>query len=529
MNSYIIEIKDLNTNQKVHIPFSERETFGIRQKAGDKPVTPYIVDEIKEKAEIKGYHIEESKKTLFKIARDILVNGQGICSISGSLVKIEKPYGLEGIKERYEHTYENDNIEMEEVSPLTLIQYENSLHDLEKLTHSIMKRGEISIVWCKARGLVLEHLSKNYPLFDDIEHGELNDPVKLMRFIIKKPQDRIVYIFEDFHHYMGGKDLINPTVGEVRSLVKDLYRSLKGRNDRVCIFVPVAYELPEELEPFFYIPVKKKLKKGYLDKFAELLTCWEYISKTKPVIGVDNHIERMIQILGQMETNNPLIVGISGVGKTALVEGLAKVLFKGEVSSKLKDKQLYMLSLNSLVSGTRYRGDFETRLEGLMNEVLDQKDRIIVFVDEIHTLLDAGSTEGAAGAGEILKPVLARGEFPCIGATTPEGAKSFEKDPAFSRRFKKIYIKEPSVSKALDILKGISTTFEKHHGLKLTDEALITAVELSIRYIPEENLPGKAVSLLDGAAAYCSMCGKQFVDKNDIVDEIKRSGIEIRN
>ena len=242
----------------------------------------------------------------------------------------------------------------------------------------------------------------------------------------------------------------------------------------------------------------------------------------KAVIGVDHLIHRLIQILAQMEANNPLLVGHPGVGKTAVVEGLAKALHSGKVAANLRGKMLYSLSLNSLVAGTRYRGDFEARFEDLMEEVIDKKERIIIFIDEIQTLLDAGAAEGAAGAADILKPLLARGDFPCIGATTFEGADHLSRDPALSRRFKKLIINEPTVEEAVAILQGVSGAFETHHRLAISKDALAAAVSLSVEHIPDQYLPGKAISLIDGASAYCSMRGRAVVTREDILMEIER-------
>jgi ATP-dependent Clp protease ATP-binding subunit ClpA len=408
--------------------------------------------------------------------------------------------------------------------PLSLIQYNNPFDEIEYLSTSIRARGHIPIVWSKARGLMVNHLSRAYPLFDGFNVAGLNDPLEVIKFIISKPQECISYIFEDFHHYIGEKDTINPVVGEIRSLIKELYRNLTGRNESVFLFVPRSYELPPELQPFFAQSIPKSLKKtkGYLDRYGMLLTDAEFLSHTKPMIGADTLIERLLQVLSQMETNNPLLVGPPGVGKTAVVEGLARMIYSGKVHPSLHGKALYSLSLNSLIAGTRYRGDLEDRLECLMEEVLHKKDKVIIFIDEIHTLIEAGATEGGMGPADILKPVLARGEFPCIGATTPAGAECFAKDPALMRRFKKIMVHEPSVDQSLAILRGIITCFENHHRLQVDDDALATAVMMSNKHIVGEYLPGKAISLVDGAAALCSMQGKNRVTSKDILVEMER-------
>jgi len=421
-------------------------------------------------------------------------------------------------------TYEQLLIKVQTTSPnLYLVTYDNHPEDLKKLIHNISDEGKTSIVWNNVRGFMLNYQSMSYHLSEYKEESALCDPKEAIKFIISKKQKQVDYIFEDFHHLIGTKDSIHPGIGEIRSLIKEMARSLNGRDEQIFFLVPSSYELPAEMSPFFKQLTKAgKRTKGFLEKFGILLTEENFLLRSKPVIGADTQIERVIQILSQMETNNPLLVGHPGVGKTAVVEGLAKMLFKGEVPANLKGKILYQLPLNCLVAGTKYRGEFEERLEGLMEEVIQNKNRIIIFIDEIHTLLDAGSAEGAIGAGDALKPVLARGEFPCIGATTFDGAEHLFKDHALSRRFKKVLIKEPTPEEALRILKGISGCFEKHHSIKIEDVALMSAVYLSQKHISDEYLPGKAIALIDGAAAYCRMKGADQVTEKDIMMEIEK-------
>jgi len=407
---------------------------------------------------------------------------------------------------------------------LFVVPYDNHPEDLKGLIKEIKDKGKTVVLWNHARGFMLHHHSRTYPLSENSSGSALSDPKEAIRFIIDKEQTRVDYILEDFHHYVGKKDTVHPDIGEIRSLIKEMSRSLNGREEKIFFFVPSAYELPPELTPFFNQPSKaEKQTTGFLEKFGLLLTEEDFILRSKPVIGVDTQIERVIQILSQMETNNPLLVGHPGVGKSAVVEGFAKALFVGKVPANLKGRMLYLISLNGLVAGTKYRGEFEERLEGLMEDVLQNKNRIIVFIDEIHTLLNAGSAEGAIGAGDALKPVLARGEFPCIGATTFEGAKYLLEDHALSRRFKKVIIKEPAPEEALRILKGIAGCFEKHHSIKIEDTSLMAAVYLSKKYLPDEYLPGKAITLIDGAAAYCRIKGVDIVKEEDIMLEIEKT------
>lgn len=386
-------------------------------------------------------------------------------------------------------------------SRLVLVFYDNYPEDLEKLTHSIRDKARTSVLWNHARGFLLNLDSMSYSLSESLGAPALSDPKEAMRFVLSKAQTNVDYIFEDFHHFIGKEDTVHPDIGEIRSLVKEVARTLKERDERIFFFVPSSYELPADLVPFFdQLPRAGKKARGSLDKFGLLLTEEGFLLRSKPVIGSDILIDRVIQILSQMETNNPLLVGHPGVGKTAVVEGLARALFDGNVPSNLKGRMLYLLSLNSLVAGTKYRGEFEERLEALMEEVIQNKNSIIIFIDEIHTLLNAGSAEGSMGAGDTLKPVLARGEFPCIGVTTFAGAEHLFKDHALSRRFKKVIVKEPAPDDALRILKGISGCFEKYHSIKIEDAALMSAVFLSKKHISDQYLPGKAIALIDVTA-----------------------------
>ncbi|MBF0450774.1 MAG: ATP-dependent Clp protease ATP-binding subunit [Candidatus Magnetomorum sp.] len=409
---------------------------------------------------------------------------------------------------------------------LSLALYENYHDDLQFLISIIKKNGRKTILWNHARGFVLSHLTESYAGFDNKSGQVFSKPGEALRFIINRPQRGVDYIFEDFHHFIGSKESLHPNVGEIRALMKELAREFLKREQTIFFFVPSTYQLPAEMVPFFQsISKKKDSHKNYLEKYGVLLNDPARIKKSKPLVGCEDYIARVIQILSQMETNNPMLVGHPGVGKTAIVEGVARELYHGHVTDCLKDKMLYQLSLNSMVAGTKFRGDFENRLEGLMNEVLDYKDQIIIFIDEIHTILNAGSAEGAMSAGDILKPVLARGEFPCIGATTFSDYKWFTKDRALARRFKKIIVKEPSPEETLRILKGVARCFERFHTVKIDELALMAAIEESTEYIHDEYLPGKAIALLDSTAAFCKMKGSSFVREDDVLEEIERMGI----
>lgn len=509
MKDFVIEICDRNTRKKDCIVFSEKDLFEVRQEAGNKPISPFIVRKMEQKAGEKGYSIAGLKSEPFGIARDILVARERMFSLTGVSV------------ETGESSREAEPVAA--MAPLSLVFYDNHAEALEKLKESIRDSKHIPIVWNQARGFLLDRLSINYPLFDGKKVTELSDPREAIKFIIQWPQARVSYIFEDLHHFIGGEGAVHPAIGEIRSLLKDLHRTLGGREERVYCFVPSSYDAPRELQSFLGGPSKSRQgASGWLDRYGKLLTDETYLSRTKPVVGLEGILERVIQILTQMEVSNPLLVGYPGVGKTAVADGLAGMLMKNLVPFPLQGRMLYALSLNRLVAGTRYRGDFEVRLEGLMEEVRKNKDKIIVFIDEIHTLLDAGAAEGAVGAGEILKASLARGEFPCIGATTFAGAEYLAGDPALSRRFRKIIVKEPAPEEALKIMHGVAPAFEQHHGVKIDDAALRSAVELSVNYLPEEYLPGKAIALLDATAAYCRMKGLDRVGELDIRKELRR-------
>src|ERR1700709_2696615 len=238
-----------------------------------------------------------------------------------------------------------------------------------------------------------------------------------------------------------------------------------------------------------------------LDQFGRNLTQAARESKLDPVIGREKEIERVMQVLSRRTKKNPVLIGEPGVGKTAVVEGLAQKIVKGEVPETLKDKQLYTLDLGSLVAGSRYRGDFEERLKKVLKEIRTRGD-IILFIDEIHTLVGAGAAEGAIDAASILKPMLARGELQTIGATTlDEYRKHFEKDAALERRFQPIQVSEPTLTHTIEILKGLRDRYEAHHRISITDSALVAAATLADRYISDRFLPDKAIDLIDEAGA----------------------------
>ena len=266
-----------------------------------------------------------------------------------------------------------------------------------------------------------------------------------------------------------------------------------------------------------------------LNKYAKNLTQLAHSGKLDPVIGRDEEIRRVLQILSRRTKNNPMLVGEPGVGKTAIAEGLAHRIVNGDVPENLKDKTIYSLDMGALIAGAKYKGEFEERLKSVVKEVTSSDGNIILFIDEIHTLVGAGGGEGAMDAANILKPALARGELRAIGATTlDEDQKYFEKDKALERRFQKVMVEEPDTESAISILRGIKEKYEAHHKVRIKDEAIIAAVELSERYIPNRYLPDKAIDLMDEAAAKLRMEINSKPEELDVLDrKIMQLEIEI--
>jgi ATP-dependent Clp protease ATP-binding subunit ClpB len=269
-------------------------------------------------------------------------------------------------------------------------------------------------------------------------------------------------------------------------------------------------------------------EQGYdaLKRYARDLTAAAAEGKIDPVIGRDEEIRRTIQVLSRRTKNNPVLIGEPGVGKTAIAEGLAQRIIKGDVPESLKDKRLLALDMGALIAGAKYRGEFEERLKAVLSEVQAEGGRIILFIDELHTIVGAGKAEGAMDAGNLLKPALARGELHCVGATTlDEYRKHIEKDAALARRFQPVFISEPTVEDTISILRGLKEKYEQHHGVRITDSALVAAATLSNRYITDRFLPDKAIDLVDEAASRLKM---EIDSKPEELDAIDRELMQMK-
>ena len=278
----------------------------------------------------------------------------------------------------------------------------------------------------------------------------------------------------------------------------------------------------------------------FLSKYATDLNALAAAGKLDPVIGRDEEIRRVLQILSRRTKNNPILVGEPGVGKTAISEGIAQKIVDGAVPENLKSRKIFSLDMGALIAGAKYQGEFEERLKGVVKEVVDSDGQIILFIDEIHTLVGAGRSGGAMDASNILKPALARGELRTIGSTTlDEFQKYFETDKALERRFQKVMIDEPTVAESIAILRGIKEKYENHHRVKIEDDALIAAVNLSHRYITSRFLPDKAIDLVDEAASKLRLEMNSVPEPIDVLDSkirqleiereaIKREGVSLK-
>merc|ERR1711871_1130901 len=314
------------------------------------------------------------------------------------------------------------------------------------------------------------------------------------------------------HLVLSIADIDGPVKSELRKMkitqesLKDAVKQIRGKNKVTSRNPEAAYEA--------------------LDKYARDLTAAAREGKLDPVIGRDDEIRRAIQILSRRTKNNPILLGEPGVGKTAIAEGLAQRIVDGDVPDTLKGRQLLSLDLGALVAGAKFRGEFEERLKAVLNEVQQAEGQIVLFIDEIHTVVGAGGGEGSMDAGNLLKPMLARGELRCIGATTLKEYKTnIEKDKALERRFRQVYVGQPTVEDTVAILRGLKEKYEIHHGVRITDASLVAAAQLSHRYISERFLPDKAIDLVDEAAAKLNI---EVTSKPQAIDELDRKIIQLQ-
>ena len=399
-------------------------------------------------------------------------------------------------------TYENAQIEVEHLI--------YSMLDNKTLIYEILEKCNID-----TNGLKLSLLNtiKNMPkVSGQNEVYPSNNLVKLFNLaenIAKNMQDEYVSIE---HLFLASFDCLGDNLSRIYreyaitkdKFVKELAKVRGGAK--------VTTDNPEDTY-------------NVLEKYGTELVSLAKAQKIDPVIGRDNEIRNTIRILSRKTKNNPVLIGEAGVGKTAIVEGLAIRIAKGDVPSSLKNRKLFSLDLGALVAGAKYRGEFEERLKAVLNEIKKSEGEIIMFIDELHTIVGAGKTDGAMDAGNLLKPMLARGELHCIGATTlNEYHKYIEKDPALERRFQPVMVNEPTVEDTISILRGLKERYEVFHGVKISDSALISAAVLSNRYITDRFLPDKAIDLVDEA---CAMVKSEIDSMPSEMDDIKHKMIQL--
>ncbi|MBF0360264.1 MAG: ATP-dependent Clp protease ATP-binding subunit [Oligoflexia bacterium] len=448
------------------------------------------------------------------------------------------------------HTYTQENEEQVPSSPSSSLPsslpFSNQLliasyaySDSHKLIEEMAKLSTshdlIPVLWTYAEGPRVigasgDNYSHRYHFNDELFTSSLLSPFDLLKFIKHQSKKNIFYILEDFHYYLARDNISSSDYAELISLIKSMPNALKSCQSYLTILAPTT-DLPAEISPIFEIIKSNSCKKKlfYLEKFGSDLSKLVLENKIRPVVGREFEIMECLKVLSRMETNNPLLVGKSGVGKTAIVEGLAAMIINGKVPAQLSQKRVISLNLNLIISDTKYRGEFEKRLDGLLEEVKENSKKVIIFIDEIHTLLGMGRTEGSTGAENILKPALSRGEFPCIGATTYEEYDKYIKpDKALSRRFQIIDIKEPNQQDTFVILKGIKNIYEKHHQVVINDQALFKCIEISNQILPNQYYPGKAIKIMDSVCASASLSGfttvtSDFVNKEFNINDNNNS------
>ena len=404
-----------------------------------------------------------------------------------------------------------------------------------------------------AQGLGQQDIQVEH-IFKGIQEVDNN----VLPFILKKLQvntttlgQAVEKVLASYPKVQGGQMSLSRTAGEVLTEASNIAKKMNDEYVSIEHLLLAIFKIKNQVGQALkeqgvtekeFEKVIAELRKGErvtsasaedtynsLNKYAKNLTQLAHSGKLDPVIGRDDEIRRVLQILSRRSKNNPMLVGEPGVGKTAIAEGLAHRIVNGDVPENLKDKTIYSLDMGALIAGAKYKGEFEERLKSVVKEVTSSDGNIILFIDEIHTLVGAGGGEGAMDAANILKPALARGELRAIGATTlDEYQKYFEKDKALERRFQKVMVEEPDTESAISILRGIKEKYEAHHKVRIKDEAIIAAVELSQRYIPNRYLPDKAIDLMDEAAAKLRMEINSKPEELDVLDrKIMQLEIEI--